>query len=191
MGPADVTFITPSLPERTDLLARAIQCVANQSLLPKDHLIGMDLHHSDKPAAIRNRLVEKVDTEWIAFLDDDDELYDYHLSYLMAACQDADVVYTHSVLAGRTDGMYFWRGPFDEPALRRANYIPVTTLVRTEMFRKVGGFPLDWEPEDWHLWLKILDAGGRFVNVPVITWVYNFGTGMQRHTNEVMRREDT
>lgn len=186
---ADVTFITPSLPGRSDLLARAIQCVADQSVLPKDHLIALDLHRSDKPAALRNKLVEKVDTEWVAFLDDDDELEPYHLAYLMAASQGADVVYPYSTIRGRNDISF--NRPFDADVLRRGNYIPVTTLVKTETFRKVGGFPLDWEPEDWHLWLNILDAGGVFVNVPVRTWVYNFGTGDQRHTNDVMRREDT
>ncbi len=46
------------------------------------------------------------------------------------------------------------------------NFIPITTLIRTELLKSVGGFPLlsseEWPHpanEDWGCWKKLLNAG--------------------------------
>ena len=170
-----IAVITPSLPHRTDFLADACQSVSDQELSPKVHLIGID-HAREGSSPIRNRLAKAADgCEWLAFLDDDDLLYPGHLQLLSAVghLAQADLVYPYCDVQGRE-----WNPsrPFDEAALRAGNYIPVTVLVRRQAFLDAGGFRDDVQHgwEDWNLWLRLLDNGARFVNVPEATWLYRF-----------------
>ena len=84
---ADVTVITPSMPSRERFLAEAMASVAAQTV-PVAHLIIVDEGRS--VAEKRNALVEAADTEWVAFLDDDDLLDPHHIETLLG--HDADVV---------------------------------------------------------------------------------------------------
>jgi GT2 family glycosyltransferase len=62
---------------------------------------------------------------------------------------------------------------FNYDAVKEANYIPVTVLMRRSMFEKVGGFQSEPYPgEDQHLWLRAALAGARFAYVPQATWTY-------------------
>lgn len=169
---ADVAVITPSLPSRAPLLAEAVQSVAAQTFEPLAHLIALDYKRVGAPF-VRNALARVVDADWLAFLDDDDLFLPHHLETLMAASTGADVVYSWSEVQGR-DG-WSCNEHFDAAALRRANTIPVTAMIRRSTFLKVGGFPLDMSGiEDWGLWLRALGAGARFVCVPEVTWIYRF-----------------
>ena len=69
--------------------------------------------------------------------------------------------------------------------LNNDNFIPITFLVRTELAKKVGGFP---EPrpnqhdgehaaEDWEFLKNLLMAGGKFVHLPVKTWNWRIHDG--------------
>lgn len=122
------------------------------------------------PSPIRNRLAAQAKGEWLAFLDDDDLLEPDHLLLLEAYTAEADVVYSYCTVEGRNFPLNF---EFDADSLRQGNYIPVTTLVRKVKFDEVGGFG-DEKLEDWGLWLRLLDAGARFVCVPIVTWTYRF-----------------
>lgn len=167
-----VTVITPTIPGREHLLARAKKSVQTQSFAASAHLIGVD-HKREGPAAVRNRLAQKADTEFLAFLDDDDEIDSGHLMKLFANSLAADVVYSYC----RVDPPGPWphNREFDPKALVRGNFIPVTALVRTSVFHDADGFPLDMQFEDWGLWLRILAGEGRFVCVPEVTWTYHRG----------------
>lgn len=168
---ADVAVLTPSLPSRSALLAEAVASVAAQTFEPLAHLIALDYKRVGAPF-VRNALARVVDADWLAFLDDDDLFLPHHLETLMAASAGADVVYSWSEVQGR-DG-WSCNQHFDAAALRRANTIPVTAMIRRSTFLKVGGFPDMRELSDWGLWLRALDAGSRFVCVPEVTWVYRF-----------------
>jgi glycosyltransferase involved in cell wall biosynthesis len=161
-----ITVVTPTIPGREDLLAECIESVA---MLGLAHLVQLDADGAG-PAAVRNRLAAEVRTEWTLFLDDDDLLYPNYLGTVLPYLPAADVVYTAWDLTGATDPQP--EPFFDEIVLRHHNVIPVTACVRTDMFRAVGGFPLGEDLEDYRLWLKLLDAGARFANIPVIAWHY-------------------
>lgn len=161
-----LTVITPTIPGREQLLA---ECHASVEPFGLPHLIEIDADR-EGPAAVRNRLVEQVTTEWVLFLDDDDLLYPNYLGTVLPYLPAADVVYTAWDLTGAEDPQpEAW---FDPIVLRHHNTIPVTACVRTQMFRSVGGFPEGEELEDYALWLRLLDAGARFANIPVIAWHY-------------------
>lgn len=172
MSKFEVTFITPTIPERSRLLCDAIGSV-NQQIVPAvDHLVGVDLQKRG-PSYIRNQLSKSVETEWIAFLDDDDVVYDNHILEASAAAEKSDIIYTWCDSIGR--GNFNPNSFFDETRLLRdGNFIPVTTFIRTSVFKEVGGFDLNARLEDWDLWKRLCIDGYRFTCVPVITWCYRF-----------------
>lgn len=126
--------------------------------------------NGDGPAAMRNRMLSQVVTEWTVCLDDDDLLFPNYLDAVTPHLVESDVVYTAWQLSGAVDPVPYPR--FDPELLRDHNIIPVTACVRTDMLRQVGGFPTDVELEDHGLWLRLLDAGARFRCTPVIAWHY-------------------
>lgn len=177
----------PVLPSRTGpggLYERALASVAAQSMPPLGGVsVALDVD-LDGAAATRNRALETVSTELVAFLDDDDVLKPHHLR----ACArhmyltGADVVFPgYDVVAGE-DPVCCFGIPFDASLLRRRNYIPVTTLCRTEAVKAVGGFrPHPDEHgrpcEEWGLWLALLDAGASFSHLPQRTWIWTVNGG--------------
>jgi hypothetical protein len=139
--PPLVTVITPTVPERAHLLETARGCAQRQTLQPVAHLWRVDRRRRG-PAAIPNRLVKQAESQWVAFLDDDDLIDDDHLEALhqVADASRADVVAS------------WWRwdpepGPFlahrlaafDADLLRTKNYIPVTVLARAEAIKAARG----------------------------------------------------
>lgn len=170
-----ITVLTPTVPGRERLLE---QCRASVAAVGLKHLVQVD-HERRGPAAIRNELAEQVDTDWLLCLDDDDLLLSHYLEVVRPELERADVVYTAWYLTGAADPQPLDR--FDADYLRVQNFIPVTAAVRTEAFRAVGGFR-DVPLEDHDLWLRLLDAGARFIYVPVVCWRYRRLAGSRTDT---------
>lgn len=180
-----VTVVTPSIPSRGRALAEAIESVAAQTHQPVSHIITVD-HRCEGEATTRNRGLFAVKTEWTAFLDDDDLFLPRHLEVCMDHAQEtgADVVYPWFEARDWDESFGAFGMPFDEKRLRAGNYIPVTTLVWTELAQAVGGFPRQQSPEwprellvDWAFLLRLLDHGAKFSHVPERTWVYRAHAG--------------
>lgn len=180
-----ITVVIPTLSDRTTL-ARAVASVEAQSL-PAAVLVEYDWER-EGAAATRNRALAVVETEWTAFLDDDDVLKPNHLRACArhARLTGADVVYPGYDVVGGDDPINCFGIPFDATLLPRRNFIPVTTLCRTDLVRQVGGFqphPDEYgNPcEEWGLWLALVEAGARFSHLPQRTWVWHLGAGTHRH----------
>jgi GT2 family glycosyltransferase len=172
-----VAILTPTLEGREHLLAECVASVKAQTYRSCVHFVQMGERGDGGPAAIRNQLAAGIRADWLLFLDDDDLLDPCCVTTLVKLAGDYDVVYPWCRVMGRN-----WNpnAEFDADALRRSNFIPVTALVRKSAFDAVGGFPLDWECEDWGLWLALLDAGARFRCVPHELWTYRFDHGGNR-----------
>jgi glycosyltransferase involved in cell wall biosynthesis len=162
-----VTVITATLPEREELLQRAVTSVRLQTLLPQAHLIGTDYHRRGG-AAMKNDLAFAAQTKWIALLDDDDYLYPNHLSSLVEAAErdGSDIAYSYD------DGARMYRVGFEPSALRSGSIVSHNAIVRTALFKELGGFDLI-KGYDWHFWVKALDHGARFTLVQEATWFYD------------------
>lgn len=184
----DITVVITTIPSRKQLLERSFFSVCNQMLEPDNVIVTID--HEGKGAwHNRNHGLFMVDTEWTAFLDDDDELYPSHLKILYDSSDDADLIYPW--FDGRhASGTLTMNGRAPEgqlpdmKALDRGNWIPITYLVRTELAQSVGGFPelnsADWPHdncEDWGFLLRMRDAGARFKHVNKRTWKWHIHNG--------------
>jgi hypothetical protein len=192
-----IAVLTPSLPERSEMLAEAMESVQAQTTKPSIHAIGIDYDRVGIGRML-NQLAASVEAEWLARLDDDDLFKPDHLKVLVSGMGDGDVIYSWCDIAQRScDGSsppvpsvlgpsrWIPNQTFDAAKLRKRNYIPATTLIRKSLWQDLGGWSLPgWgvgesprKPEfaeDWDFWLRALDAGARFVCIPEVTWTYRF-----------------
>lgn len=116
----------------------------------------------------RNNALE-IDSDWIIFLDADDWLEPTYIGEMLKKAEqhpDGDIfvpsVHRHYE-DGRIDTDQHWYTPKD---LMTGNYIVVSAMIRTSLFKKLGGFN-DYESlEDWDLWLRSEEAGAKFIQCP-------------------------
>lgn len=176
----DVAGITVVIPVHTPrvvngTLRRALNSVWEQTQLPDAVIVQHDWgrHGSYKT---RNTAIASVKTEWIAFLDSDDEWLPYHLHEVFKCAREtgADVIYPGCYVMGGTDPHDRFGQEFDPDLLRQKSYIPVTSLVRTSLAVHVGGFCREPGGYDDHcFYLRLLNEGAKFVHHPVKTWLWN------------------
>lgn len=169
-----VTVVIPTIPTRAGMLARALASVTAQTVQPAGIVVEYD-HDRTGSAATRNRGLAKVSTEWVAWLDDDDEFFPAHLETLLREAEDqaADVVYSLPLVLDPSGDVvprqFDWNGGpvFDPDYLQRKGHIQTTSLTRTTWARKVGGF--QWHTDetganndDHGFFLALHNAGARF-----------------------------
>lgn len=193
----EITVIVATIPEREALLEQAIDTVQAQTS-PVPYLVGVDAQH-DGPVPTLNALAERVQTEWLFRLDDDDLLDPDHFQVLSKWLDDdADIVYTWCRVEGggeehpeaqfqdRFQAEWGWE------YLRESNFIPASAAVRTSLWRDLGGLrePAWTKHEDWDFWVRALDAGARFRCVPTVTWTYRMNAEWAHRGAENDRRND-
>lgn len=199
-----VTVCIPTIPPRREKLQVALASVVAQTR-PADAIVITVDSDGDGAAPTRNRAWRTATTEYVAFLDDDDEFLPHHLEALMGTAveTDADFVYSWFDHVGwpewspeRPDALAVMRngqlvhplgvpfGPEQAAHMKRFAFIPITALVRRSALVKSGGFPLplsrEWprdDCEDWGGWLRLLNTGARFVHHPDRTWRCHHGAG--------------
>lgn len=184
-----ITVVVAAIPPRIEpggLYERAVSSVYAQTFTDFKLLVQLD-RDREGAAATRNRALDAVDTEWVAFLDDDDELYPNHLKLCARAARitGADVVYPGYDVEGGDDPVNCFGVPFDADLLERRNFIPVTVLARTEAVKAAGGFQPHPDEhgdpcEDWGLWLAMHRNGATFYHLPHRTWRWNLAAGSTR-----------
>lgn len=189
-----VAICIPTIPERKDLLTRAIESVLAQTYegVLTTHVVldnaGLGAC-ATRQTACSDALEENP--TYLAFLDDDDELMPDHITTLVnhALLEDADVVWPWFNVVGGSDPFPQHRGrqwDANDPHI-----FPITALVRADKFCEVGGFisePPTVDPnhpesgrmvagEDWRLWLRLSAAGAKFSHVNAVTWTWHHDSG--------------
>lgn len=194
-----VTVIVPSIPPRAEMLARALASVANQRR-PADEIMVRIANDRMPAPQQRDAMLAKVTTEWVAPLDDDDELYPFHLAALLdesrvQAHHDspypyyADIIYPWFDVLGGTDPFPQWEGVAWDNLHPEPHQIPITALFRTELLRDLGGWGAGWDTddpeapgvdeegnragEDYALILRAVKAGAKIVHLPVRSWAWH------------------
>lgn len=191
-----VAVCIPTIPGRESMLMRAELSVMTQRRQPDQFLVELDADRTGA-AATRNRLLSRVTSDVIAWLDDDDELKPNHLAACMRVLErdrSVDLVYPRPVMVGGTDPTavthqgVFPRSPWglrftpEHAAHIRhvGSFIPMTHLVRTDKVRAIGGFPDGrtlpsgrYQGEDERYLISLLDDGAAFHHFDGPTWYWH------------------
>ena len=133
--------------------------------------IRVERQSAGGPSRARNRGAELARGEWLAFLDADDLWRRDKLGrQLQAVAADPEVELVHTGTENFGDlsriGKYretpSERGCLFEALLLRGNFLTTSSvLIRTETFRRLGGFDEQLRVcEDWDLWLRFSAEGG-------------------------------
>lgn len=185
----------PSIKSRQDYLTRALQTVLDQTYPVSQISVAID-HDRHGAAPTRNRAAQSLTTDYIAFLDDDDELLPQHIELLVkkALSTEADMVYPWFHITGNPDPLAVpdENGRFISPfgrafssqmrdyLINRANFIPVTFLIKRQVFAELGGFPTpntpEWphtECEDWGFLTKLARGSYTIAHLPERTWTWH------------------
>lgn len=172
----------PSIPTRRPLLGRALDSVWVQTR-PVDAVSVVIDHNGTGAAATRNAAWRGLQTEWVAFLDDDDELDDIHIEHLwdVAVEFDADLVYPWFTVSGGVDPFPHHFGRPWNPA--NPHQTTVTCLWRRDALEKIDGFPAPADcladgdgnriGEDYQAVLNLNAMGGRIIHLPERTWTWH------------------
>ena len=143
-------------------------------------LVGKDANEG--LAAARNSAFERARSPLIMVLDADNEISPTCLRRLADALDadpGADAAY------GLLEDFGDHRGvrsafPWDVRLLCQANYIDAQAMIRKAMWSRLGGYRSDddvfgWE--DWDLWLRLAQDGGRALLVPELLGRYRVQQG--------------
>lgn len=137
----------------------AILSAERQTRLP-DKIVrvhGATLHGARNAAAIEAR------TEWLCFLDADDELERDYVESMLGAEGDLRYPLVRYIREGKPDPCAIDLAEHD---IYDGNYMVVSSFVRRSMFLEVGGFADMPVYEDWDLWLRCIQAGAQVRCVP-------------------------
>jgi len=185
MPTPEVTVIIPTIPARKNILRRAVDSVRAQTQQPLALEIAID-RHREGSAATRNRALSRVQTEWVAFLDDDDYFLPVHIEALLEAAEQtmAEVIYSGCRVIDRNEeeiplredwGRYGQK--FDGDLLMKKSYIPVTSLCRTDLAQDARFGPPNFAPaslyDDWGFYTRMFALGAAFFHLEQVTWVWH------------------
>lgn len=166
-----VTVVTPSLPERSQLLERCRESVSAQTI-PCEHLVHVDEQRLG-PQAARNTLAKQATTEWLLLLDDDDTIDPNCAQTLLDRAGDADIVYPWCRTSGDNQIRWIVNKLHNPASLFKLNYIPNTVLIRRDTWLMLGG-NRQVQMEDWDLWKRAHLHGCKIKCVPEVLWTYQF-----------------
>lgn len=147
------------------LAQRAMASVLDQTLRPE----AMVWRHGKNLQDARNGAAVGAMTDWLCFLDADDELDSRYIEAMDAATRELTKA---ALLQPATLGVYP-DGSCDATAvlippkpLLTGNFMVIGTLIRRDQFERLGGFD-DWPIyEDWDLWIRAWDDGADLLAVP-------------------------
>lgn len=146
-----VSIITPIAPYHRELSERAIAAVRSQTV-PVVHLATVD-ETGRGPAVLRNEMLERVETEYVIFLDADDTINAAFAERCLSVAVKDRYVYSDWY-----EGALIKNAP--ECPWTNGTWHPITTLIPTEWVRRVGGFDETLTgAEDTDLYLKLCTSG--------------------------------
>lgn len=194
-----ISVIT-STHNRPDMLERAMRSVLSQTIEDFEYIIVDDSSESveelvrsfnddrivyiknvENPAKTHcrplNEGIKASKGEFIAYLDDDNEFYPYHLEVLLNAFNndpDLDVAYCDMMVHGPDATVHGIALDFDAQFLLNRNYIDTSEVMhKRQRIFDIGG----WNEKvtrftDWNTWVRMAKWGAKFQRVPIIALKY-------------------
>ena len=179
-----VTVCVAAHPARltNGLLARALASVWAQTRQPERVLVVNDTLRVGA-GTVRQQLLDMVQTEWLAWLDSDDEWFPEHLEKVMRVAEETDSVWVHSYFECRgVDPLGHFGVPFNPCT---PHHTTMVILERTYLAKEVG-FPPSathgrFSNEDWaHITgfaQLCCERNLKMTHLPERTWTYHMGHG--------------
>lgn len=167
---------------KSGLLKRALDSVLAQTLQANRILILNDTAR-EGVGVIRQRLLDQVLTEWVAWIDSDDEWTDPgHLEKLYRVATETDSVYVFSWFHAVQDPLGHFGLPFNPCT---PHHTTMGILERTDIAKEVGFPPSEkgtrFSNEDWaHItgFAKLAcERGLKMTHLAERTWTYHMGHG--------------
>jgi Glycosyl transferase family 2 len=194
----DLSVLITTIPIRKDRLGLALHSVEGQTLQPAHVVISED---TEKAGAAINRDngIGRVETKYVAILDDDDFFYADHLEtlYRVAVDTDADIVYSWFDVHGGIDPFPQNFGKEWDPD--NPIQTTVTVLAKTDVIRKAGGYTGTYGAsqeeldsfsqgntagEDFRMIYNANKMDAKIVHVPKKTWAYVHWNGNTSGRND-------
>jgi glycosyltransferase involved in cell wall biosynthesis len=163
----DVTVVVPTFGDQSWVE------LAKQRAIPS--AVALDVPviavHDDTLHDARNTGMRMVDTEWMCWLDADDELEPGYFDHIATGTAD---VRAPSVRYVEHDPWATPRMPrvsnhtheCDSTCLAEGNWLVIGAVVRTVLVRSLGGFHDFPVYEDWDLWVRCWHAGATIEAIP-------------------------
>ena len=172
-----VTVLVAAHPSRlaSGLLTRALNSVYAQTHQPEVIVIVNDKQRIGA-GHTRQQLLDHVQTEWIAWIDSDDEWETEHLAKCLYIAEATDAVYVYSWFHG-PDPLGHFGLPFNPCT---PHHTTMNVLVHTAIAKEVG-FPASGAPphsnEDWAFITGVsklaCERGLKMVHLAERTWHYH------------------
>jgi len=127
----------------------------------------------------RNRLINDATTDFLVFLDPDDEFEAEYISSaieLLETDRSIEIIYPNVLIYDvlQNSHVVWGTGPFNVETLSLINTIPMSSIISTRLIRTLGGYSLDFEtgPEDWDLWVRASLSNAKASHLPIIGYKY-------------------
>jgi len=146
--------------------------LANERAVPSAISEALVLHcHAESLAKARNRALELVETEWVVFLDADDELTPGYLTAMSHGLADLRAPAVEYIRGNRKQRPVMprvagHRHDCQGDCLTEGNWLVIGTAAKTDLVREVGGFREYEVYEDWDCWLRCYLAGASVEALP-------------------------
>jgi GR25 family glycosyltransferase involved in LPS biosynthesis len=127
----------------------------------------------------RNLAFKLCQSNWVLFLDGDDELLSDYVHKVDRALQKhktVEVVYPDYYISNDGESPQKGKsGPTRIGLMRRINTLPHSSFIKCSLFQEIGGYDSEFAKlgaEDWGLWVKANLFGARFLALNDIGYVY-------------------
>lgn len=127
------------------------------------------------PSVSRNKGVNEASGKYLLFLDADDLIEKTYIKKcidLLENRADLNIIYSEAEFFGSKNGK--WELPdFKLPDFLINNCIPVSSVIKKEVFDELGGFDEKLRfTEDWELWIRIISNFGGVYKIPEVLFYY-------------------
>lgn len=162
------------------LLERASKSALNQKEKAQDVVInfGNNLYEA------RNSFINQIKTDFVIFLDADDELDECYIQEMLKI-ENADIIVpsVHRYYEdGRIDTDQYWYTP---RPLITGNYIVIGAMIKTDLLRKLNGFKDMEALEDFEFFLRAEEVGARFAQCVKAIYKIHVRPGSRNRNQEL------
>ncbi|WP_165914236.1 glycosyltransferase [Pseudomonas sp. IC_126] len=143
--------------------------------------------------ATLNEALEWCEGEYLSCIASDDVMYEDKVSQQVAflernpACEalfGAMEIIDRNSVSEKVIGKGYAEYSFKEVFLHESFLPAPSQMLRTESLKSIGGYDESLLIEDWHMWLKLLEKGGYFVNTGKLVVKY------RRHEENFSKKTD-